>query len=199
MANSHRMIKTSRILLSQLACAALLAAATLPVLHQSLQVDPAETKVEFTLPSVLHTVHGTFALKRGTIQFDPATGKASGELVVDATSGNSGNGARDRRMNKDILQSDKFPEIVFRPDRVDGKVLPQGASQAQMHGIFSIHGEDHEIVMPLEVQASEGQYTAVGHFSVPYVKWGMKNPSTLMLRVNDTVDIKIETVAKIAR
>ncbi len=195
MANSHRMIKTSRILLS---CTALLAAATLPVLHQSLQVDPAETKVEFTLPSVLHTVHGSFALKRGTIQFDPATGKASGELVVDATSGNSGNGARDRRMNKDILQSDKFPEIVFRPDRVDGKVLPQGASQAQMHGIFSIHGEYHEIVMPVDVQASEGQYTAVGHFSVPYVKWGMKNPSTLMLRVNDTVDIKIETVARVA-
>ncbi|MDR3698321.1 MAG: YceI family protein [Candidatus Sulfopaludibacter sp.] len=192
------MIKISRILLAQLACAALLPAATLPVLHQSLQLDPTETKVEFALPSVLHTVHGIFALKRGTIQFDPATGKASGELVVDATSGNSGNGARDRRMNKEILQSDKFPEIVFRPDRVEGKVLPQGASQAQMHGIFSIHGEDHEIEMTMEVQASEGQYTATGHFSVPYVKWGMKNPSTLMLRVNDTVDIQIETVAKVA-
>jgi polyisoprenoid-binding protein YceI len=198
MANSYRVIQASRLLLPQLACAALLTAATLPALHQSLQVDPAQTKVEFTLPSVLHTVHGTFALKRGTIQFDPATGKASGELVVDAASGNSGNGARDRRMNKDILQSDKFPEIVFRPDRVEGKVLPQGASQAQMHGIFSIHGEDHEIEMPLEVQASEGQYIATGHLTVPYVKWGMKNPSTLMLRVNDTVDIKIETVAKVA-
>ena len=192
------MIKISRIVLSPLGCAALFAAATLPGPHQSLQIDPAETKVEFTLPSLLHTVHGTFALKRGTMQFDPATGKASGELVVDATSGNSGNGARDRRMHKDILQSDKFPEIVFRPDRVDGKVLPLGASQAQMHGIFSIHGEDHEVVMPLEVQASEGRYTATAHCSVPYVKWGMKNPSTLMLRVNDTVEIKIETVASIA-
>jgi polyisoprenoid-binding protein YceI len=190
------MTRELRLILPQLACAVLLSAATLPAQHQSLQVDPAVTKVEFTLPSLLHTVHGSFALKRGTLQFDSSTGKASGELVVDAGSGDSGGAARDRRMHKDILQSDKFPEIVFRPDRVDGRVLPQGASQVQLHGIFSIHGADHEIMMPLEVQASEGQYTVAGHFSVPYVKWGMKNPSTLMLRVNDTVEIRIETVAK---
>ncbi len=190
------MIKMLRRLAPQLICAALLTAATLPALHQSLQMDPAETKVEFTLPSLLHTVHGTFALKHGSIQFDTATGKASGELIVDATSGQSGSGARDRRMHKEILQSDKFPEIVFRPDRVDGKILPQGASQAQLHGIFSIHGADHEIAMPIEVQATEGQYAVTGQFQVPYVKWGMKNPSTLMLRVNDTVEIRIETIAR---
>lgn len=193
------MMRFLRFLVPQLACAALLSAATLPGPQQSLQLDPAETKVAFTLPSLLHTVHGSFTLKRGTIQFDPATGKASGELVVDAASGDSGSGARDRRMHKDILQSDRYPEIAFRPDRVDGKVLPRVASQVQLHGIFSIHGSDHEIVLPLELQASDGEYRASGHVSVPYVKWGMKNPSTLMLRVNDTVEIEIETVAKVAR
>jgi len=199
MANPHRMMNRLRTSLLQLACIALLPAATASSLPQSLQLEPLSTKVEFTLPSLLHTVHGEFKLKRGSIQLDPATGKASGELVVDATSGESGSSGRDRRMHKDILQSDKFPEIVFRPDRVEGKVLPQGASQVQLHGIFSIHGADHEIFVPLEVQASEGQYTTIGHFSVPYVKWGMKNPSTLMLRVNDTVEIKIETVAKMVK
>ena len=109
------------------------AAATLPVQHQSLQIDPAQTKVEFTLADVLHTVHGTFVLKRGTIRFDPATGKASGELVVDAASGESGNGARDRRMHKDILESDRYPEIVFRPDRVEG----QGGAAGRVPGAAS--------------------------------------------------------------
>jgi polyisoprenoid-binding protein YceI len=199
MANAYRMIRLLRFFLPQLACVALLSAATLPGQQQSLQLDPAETKVEFTLPSLLHTVHGSFTLKRGTIQFDTATGKASGELAVDAASGDSGGGARDRRMNKEILQSDRFPEIVFRPDRVEGKILPQGASQARLHGIFSIHGCDHEIELPLEVRAADGQYTVSGHFTVPYVKWGMKNPSTLMLRVSETVEIQIETVAKTAR
>jgi hypothetical protein len=54
--------------------------------------------VEYKLGAVLHTVEGTFALKRGHFSFDPESGRAAGELVVDATSGQSGNGGcRDRR------------------------------------------------------------------------------------------------------
>jgi polyisoprenoid-binding protein YceI len=160
----------------------------------ALQFDPARTKVEFTLGDVLHTVHGSFALKRGEIRFD-AWGKAEGELVVDAASGQSGSEARDRRMRASILECDKYPLIVFRPDRVEGRVAPQGASQVRVHGTFEVHGQPHEIVMPFEVEAADGQYSATGTFQVPYVKWGMKNPSTLFLRVNDTVAITIHTVA----
>ncbi len=186
----------SRFALVPLGCAVLLAAGT-PVQEQkALEIDPASTQVEFTLGDVLHTVHGKFALKRGTMRFDPATGKASGELVVDAASGDSGSSARDRRMRSNILEAGKFPEIVFRPDQVIGKVAEQGGSKVQVHGVFSIHGANHEIVMPMDVQAANGQYAATAHFDVPYVKWGMKNPSTLFLRVNDTVQISIRTLAR---
>jgi polyisoprenoid-binding protein YceI len=75
--------------------------------------DPAQTSVDFTLADVLHTVHGAFTLRSGVIHFDPETGKASGSLVVDAGSGDSGGGARDRRMHKNILESGRYPEIVF--------------------------------------------------------------------------------------
>ena len=178
------------------ACAALLAAAdSIPAQEAMLQIDPALTKVSFTLGDVLHTVHGTFALKRGTIRFDTLNGKASGELVVDAASGNSGSAARDRRMKASILETDRYPEIAFRPDHVQGRVAPQGTSQVELHGTFLIHGVEHEITLPLQVQAAAGKYTASGKFTVPYVKWGMKNPSTLLLRVSDKVDIDIETVA----
>lgn len=156
----------------------------------------AETKVEFTLGDVLHTVHGTFQLQRGEFSFDPATGKASGALVVDAASGTSGNPSRDRRMKSDILETARFPEIVFRPDRVDGRVAPQGHSQVQVHGEFSIHGAGHEIVIPAEVDANAGVYAASLHFTVPYQKWGMKNPSMLLLRVGDTVEIVVRALGR---
>ncbi|MGO9230669.1 MAG: YceI family protein, partial [Bryobacteraceae bacterium] len=80
----------------------------------SLEMDPAQSKVDFTLGDVLHTVHGTFQLKRGAIRFDPASGRAFGELLVDARSGASGNDTRDRKMHKEILESQRFPDIVFR-------------------------------------------------------------------------------------
>ena len=184
-----------RLFLPKIACGALLALATLSAEETALQIDPAHTDVSFTLADVLHTVHGKFTLKRGTIRFDPATGKASGELVVDATSGESGSAARDHRMHQNILESGRYPEIVFRPDRVQGKVEPQGISQVQLHGIFTIHGVPHEIVLPVQVEANGDQYAAAAHFTVPYVQWGMKNPSTLILRVSDKVDIDIKTLA----
>lgn len=153
-------MKIVRLLLPQLAFAALLAAASVPTQEVALEMDPAQTKVGFTLPATLHVVHGRFALKRGSIRFDPLTGKVSGELVVDAASGNSGNSTRDRRMNQSILESERYPEIVFRPDRVQGKVAPQGASQVEMHGTLAIHGAEHEIVMPVQVDARDDHYTA---------------------------------------
>jgi hypothetical protein len=68
-----------------------------------------------------------------------------------------------------------------------------------LHGTFSIHGAEHDITLPVEVEAADGQYTATMAFAVPYVKWGMKNPSTLFLRVSDKVEISIHTVARAAR
>ena len=186
--------------LVHLACAAMLAAASsIPAEDTVLQIDPSRTKVEFTLSDVLHTVHGSFLLKRGDMRFDAATGKASGELVVDATSGASGSVARDRNMHMNVLESARYPEIVFRPDRVEGKVILQGTSHVGLHGMFSIHGAEHEITLPAVVENDDGQYTAIIAFSVPYVQWGMKNPSSLFLRVRDKVEISIHTVARAAR
>lgn len=155
-----------------------------------LNPDPATATVQFKLSATLHTVHGSFTLKRGAIRFDPATGKISGEVVVDAASGASGDEKRDRNMHKDVLESAKYPEIVFTPDRVDGVVAPQGASQIQVHGMFRIHGAAHEITLPVQVQMNNGRVSAKTAFTIPYVQWGMKNPSTLFLRVGDKVEIE---------
>ncbi|MCU1232133.1 MAG: YceI family protein [Candidatus Solibacter sp.] len=181
---------TKRLRLSLVLCAATLLAAG------SYTLDPTQTKVEFTLRDVLHTVHGTFQLTTGSLRLDAATGKASGELIVDARTGDSGSKARDKRMHASILESDKFPQITFRPDRVEGKLATDGRSQVQLHGIFAIHGTDHEITVPATVDAAGGAYLVTATFEVPYVKWGMKNPSNLLLRVNDTVEITIHTTAR---
>jgi polyisoprenoid-binding protein YceI len=189
------MMKTMRLFVPLCVSALLLTAGeTLPSQPRSLAIDPAQTKVEFTLPSLLHTVHGDFHFKRGTLSFDAQSGKTSGELVVDAASGESGNASRDKKMHAAILESAKYPEIVFRPDRVEGKVAPEGKSQVQLHGTFAIHGVEHEILFPATVDAAAGQYTVSGTFEVPYVRWGMKNPSTLLLRVSDKVEITIHTL-----
>jgi polyisoprenoid-binding protein YceI len=138
-------------------------------------------------------------LKRGALQFEPASGKISGEIVVDAASGESGSGMRDRKMHKEILESNRYPDIAFHPDRIEGPVANQGKSSVKIHGMFSIHGVDHEITVPAEVDMSEDHWSATVHFTVPYAKWGMKNPSTLFLRVNDSVEIDLVAAGNVAK
>jgi polyisoprenoid-binding protein YceI len=172
--------------------AAVLLALALPSAAQEreFQLDAAQTSVKFTLGDVLHTVHGTFKLKRVDLQIAP-TGKMSGEIVVDAKSGDSGSGMRDHKMNKEVLESDLYPEITFRPDRVEGSLASSGKSAVTVHGIFNVHGVDREISVPAEIEMSADRWTATVHFTVPHQKWGMKNPSTLFLRVNDSVEIDL--------
>lgn len=162
------------------------------------KTDASATKVTWVLGDVLHTVKGTFQLRSGTIRFDPDSGRAGGELVVAAASGESGSGARDGRMKKQILEADKYPDIVFAPDRVDGKVDLQGESTVQVHGMFTIHGTPHEITIPARVKADGQKWSATLNFQVPYVKWGMKNPSNFLLRVNEYVDISIDAAGTVA-
>jgi polyisoprenoid-binding protein YceI len=102
-------------------------------------------------------------------------------------------------MEREVLESDRYPVITFRPNGVDGTVLLPGKSSVRVHGIFAIHGADHELTVPAEVEATPNRWAATLHFAVPYTKWGMKNPSTLFLRVSESVDINVTAAGEFAR
>jgi len=162
-------------------------------------LDPAQTKITFSLDTTLHDVHGTFQLKSGQIHFDSATGKASGAVIVDARSGDTENKSRDKKMHQEILESPKYPEIVFTPQQVRGSFDPQKASQVDVAGTFRIHGQDHAVTMTFAAQpVSPAQLHCDTHFTIPYVKWGMKDASTFLLHANDTVELEIHATAQVA-
>jgi polyisoprenoid-binding protein YceI len=186
-----------------LRCAVLIAVsvALSPVLRAQesvITLDPAATKVEFTLAATLHTVHGTFKLKSGEIHWDPTTGHASGAVVIDATSGNTDNTSRDKNMHSDILESAKFPEITFTPAQIKGVVPKVGTAQIDVSGKIRVHGQDHDTMLTFTVQpGADGSFQASTQLVVPYVKWGLKNPSTFLLHVADTVNVDIHASGRI--
>jgi len=157
-----------------------------------LGIDPVQSKVHWTLESTVHTVHGSFAFKTGNLQVDTSTGKASGEIIVDATSGNSGNDGRDKKMHKEVLESGKYAEVIFRPDHVEGKITPQGISNVQVHGLFVLHGSEHELTVPVQAEFAGDHWTGTAKFNVPFIDWGLKNPGNFFLRVNHSVEIELE-------
>jgi polyisoprenoid-binding protein YceI len=164
--------------------------------ESTIQIDPAQTKIEFSLGGTMHTVHGTFALKSGSIRFDPSTGKIDGLIIVDATSGDSGNTSRDGRMHREILESAKFPEIIFTPVQITGVVAFEGSSKVEVSGRFRLHGQDHDVTLPVDVKSDGKNLQIATHIEIPYVQWGLKNPSNFFLRVSDVVVIDIRAAGR---
>jgi polyisoprenoid-binding protein YceI len=158
----------------------------------ALTLDPAQTKVHFNVDSTLHMVHGTFALKSGSLQFDPQTGKASGAIVVNAVSGETGNSSRDQRLHKEILETWKFADATYRPTQVDGRVSLTAPSDFKVKGIITLHGTDHELTADVHSEFTGDHWKGTAKFDVSYTKWGIKDPSNFLLKVKPVVNVELE-------
>jgi polyisoprenoid-binding protein YceI len=166
--------------------------------QQTFSVDPQLSDVAISLGDVLHSVHGNFHVQSGSVQFDRTTPTISGTIIVAANSGRTGNDSRDRRMMKDILDAPHFADISFSPKNYQGAIAPSGDSTIQVTGTFTIHGAPHDLTVPMQVHIEGTSCTAQSHFSVPYVKWGLKDPSTFILRVGKEVDIDLKLVGTLS-
>lgn len=155
-------------------------------------LDPAQTKILWTLPAVMHVAHGTFDLTSGNIVFNPQSGVASGMFVVNENTGQSGDKTRDGRMKKSVLQTAEYPTATFQPRHVTGAYQASGVSKLVVDGIFRIYGADHPLQLNFDVDTAGNAVTAATKFDVPYVAWGMHDPSTLFLRVDKSVQMEID-------
>jgi len=157
----------------------------------AVSLAPAKTSVRWELAGNMHTTHGTFKLKDSSIQIDPGKGTVSGYVVIDARSGESGNSSRDQRMHREIIESGKYPEIRFTFEKLDGPLDREGDSKVRITGWLELHGSKHEITIPAEVRLSSNQLSSTLRFEVPYVEWGLKDPSNFILRVDKKVNIEV--------
>ena len=173
-----------------LALAVILPSATLAQ-HQTFVVNPDAGEVKMTLKTTRELVQGTFHVQSGSIEFDRSTPKMSGSVVVLAGSGKTGNGSRDKKMNKDILEVEQHATVSFEPKSHVGIIAPSGDSTIQVTGIFTLLGTPHEITIPVLVHLESTTAAAKAHFVVPYVQWGLKNPSFLIWKANNDVAIDL--------
>jgi polyisoprenoid-binding protein YceI len=159
--------------------------------HQTFVVNPDASEVKITLKTTHELVNGTFHAQSGSIEFDPSTPKMSGSVVVLAGSGKTGNGSRDKKMNKDILKVEQHATVSFEPKSYAGTIAPSGDSTIQVTGIFTLLGTPHEITIPMAVHLESATATAKAHFVVPYVQWGLKNPSFFIWKADNDVAIDL--------
>ncbi|HEX3528349.1 MAG TPA: YceI family protein [Thermoanaerobaculia bacterium] len=155
-------------------------------------LDPAATTIELGFGATLHSVAGTLRVQEGAIHFDPATGQATGRIVIDATSAETGVKRRDKKMHEKILESPKFPLMVFTVERISGTLNRAGRSEIELHGTLDMHGVQRPMDLVVTAKADGAKVAAVGHVTIPYLKWGMADPSFFILRVDKEVHVQIK-------
>ncbi len=164
------------------------------------ELAPREGEVRFELGATLHTVRGRFDVTEGQARFDPETGVVSGRVVVDARSGDSGNGTRDANMREWVLESERYPEIVFEPARLDVERRSDDELRGRLEGRLAIHGDDHPVVVPIEARRIEGtRWRVTGAFDVPFTEWGMTDPSNFLLSVDKVIAVEFDAVGDLTR
>jgi len=167
--------------------------------QMAVDFDPSTTKINWILVGNVHTTHGTFQLKQGHVDVDTANGKVSGELVVDTDTGETGNGPRDKRMKKEVLETDKYPEVRLKVSKLEGYLPKEELSNVRLSGQLTIHGGTHEVSIPLQMTVSGTEVTGKGKFVLPYVDWGMKDPSNFLFKVNKTVEVELVAAGRVRR
>ena len=166
--------------------------------HQTFTINPDASKVAFTLGGNFHHVDGTFHVQSGSISFERSAPTMSGTVVVAAGSGNSGEPSRDKKMTNDVLEVKRFADVSFVPKSYQGTIAPSGDSTIQVAGVFTLHGTPHDITVPIEIHIEGTSLTAKGQFAVPYVAWGLKDPSWFVAKVAKEVGIDLTLVGTVA-
>src|ERR1700677_1326261 len=163
-----------------------------------LDLDPAKTAITYSLDGWPHHTQGTFKLKRGVIEIDPSTGKMTGTITVDAASGDSGHSIRDEEMKSSVLEVNRFPEISFTPRQVLRHGDLQKAFPVTVLGLMSLHGTQHALTIDATVEREQTNVTIHCNFPVPFVEWGLRDPSILMFKVSKQVLVDVTANARLS-
>lgn len=196
------MLQVRSLLSVSLLCASLASAqqtpshakpsAGIPARNIEIHFDPASTQIHFKVSSLLRDVRGTFQFKGGALAVDPDSTLAQGELLVDATTGRTGNAARDKEMQEEVLESKRYPSVFFHAEHLRGQVpKADGSSDVIAEGMLNIHGADHPLQMKVHVVRVGNALSATTHFTVPYVEWGMKNPRGTFSHLGRTAQVDV--------
>ncbi len=167
--------------------------------HQTFTVNPDAGEVKMTLNTTHEVVNGTFHIQSGSIEFDRSAAKMSGSVVVLSGSGKTGNDSRDKKMNKDILKVERYATVSFEPKTYTGDLALSGDSNLQVIGIFTLLGTPHEITIPMQVHGEGANATVKAHFVVPYIQWGLKDPSFMFWKADKDVEIDLFLVGTISK
>ena len=164
--------------------------------------EVAGSTVKWQLPSTLETVRGEVPIFRGTVEANPLPSGAwevKSRIVVPAAAMRTGNRRRDTRLRGRILETARYPEIVFELVRFKGDLsrLRSGENfTVQVAGDLTVHGRPARVQLPVDVFVFADHIEIAGSFPLNWKDYGMRDPSIGPIRAKEPmqVDFRLRAV-----
>jgi polyisoprenoid-binding protein YceI len=102
-----------------------------------------------------------------------------------------------KELREIVLETAKYPEIVFKSTDVTGRVLAGGQYEAKVGGDLTLHGVTRHIRIPATVTLSGGDLRARGEFTIDRGDYNVKATSAVhgLVRVRDKLKFTFDIVA----
>jgi polyisoprenoid-binding protein YceI len=170
--------------------------------QSSFEVVPSKSSVTFTISTTFNEIEGKAKTFKGSLNIpdaakDLATG-TSASIVIDAKSMETGNKGRDKDMHKDVLESEKHPEIKIAIKKITADpalYTYKVSADVTMHGVtktvdfktsaLSFTGADGKLSLSIS-----------GKVKINMTDWGMTPPSIVVNKVSPEVVIGWSLIAQ---
>jgi polyisoprenoid-binding protein YceI len=181
-------------------------AATASASSVKLQIDQAQSEAHFIIDEVLDnapkTVIGSTDQVAGEIAIDPHDPAKTqvGIIQVDARTLTTDNDFRNRAIKNQILQTDEYEYITFRPTEIVG--LPQNGAVGESYtfkivGDLSIRDVTKQATFDVTVTApTESRVEGTATTTIAYADYGITIPQVRQVaNVSDEVKLELDFVA----
>lgn len=96
-----------------------------------------------------------------------------------------------------VLESEKYPAIVFKSTNVTGKLRPDGSFDARIAGNLTMHGVTRGIVIPARITLAGSDLRAQGDFTVNRSDFNVKATSAFhgLVRVRNKLKFTFDILS----
>jgi polyisoprenoid-binding protein YceI len=163
-----------------------------PVHPLRYRVEVAGSSVRWELPATFEPIKGIVPLFQGTIEATPLSSggwDVKARIVVPAAAMRTGNRRRDRVLREKVLETARYPEIVFELRQFTGdlsRFRPGATFPVEVVGDLTVHGRTAPVQLPVDVSVFPGAVILTGSFPVHWKAYGLDDPSLpLVARIKE--------------
>lgn len=159
----------------------------------------SKNNVSFTSDAPLEAIVGKTNVVTGFVMLPDGSSQGSAEIHVDLASLDTGMSLRNKHMRENHLETEKYPEAVFKLSSLDipGGSLAEGQRLAvTVKGTLTMHGKSQEITPLAWLTLAGEELTIEASFNVLLNDYDIKRPEFLIMKLAEDQRIDVKLVGR---